>query len=131
MDRSQQIFLFDDISINETLAENNAWDDSWRDQMYGIFELQLKIGGRPTTTEEMAELEKRYSLTKSAMMMYKVEPAFEEPLDDDEPTVMTDVIDNDEEEEDDATIDSLQVDNVDGQDDDDEPECNPNDDDFS
>ncbi|MCD7451894.1 hypothetical protein HAX54_013918 [Datura stramonium] len=78
----------------------------------------LRIRGRPSIDEEMSALEKSYPLTESAMLMCKVGSAFEELLDDDEPMVLTDGIDDlDNDEEDDATTGAMKVD---GEDDDDD-----------
>lgn len=69
-----------------TNAVRQARDDSWMGRMFGMAEMQLRLGGRPATEEEMAALPSRYPLTESAMHMCRVGPGFQEPLDDDEPT---------------------------------------------
>ncbi|MCD7459679.1 hypothetical protein HAX54_041611 [Datura stramonium] len=74
--------------------------------MFGMLELQLKICGRPTTDEEILALEERYPFIESAMPMCRVGPAFEESLDDDEATVLTDGVDDID---DDATTGAIQV----------------------
>ncbi|MCD9637554.1 hypothetical protein HAX54_020889 [Datura stramonium] len=61
-----------------------------------MFELQLKIGGRSATVEEMAALEERYPFTTSAIVMSKVGSVFEEPLDDHKPTMLTNAVDDDD-----------------------------------
>ncbi|MCD7472993.1 hypothetical protein HAX54_014522 [Datura stramonium] len=89
----------------------------------------MKIGGRPTTVEEMYALEDWYILIDSAMIMCKVEPVFEEQLDDDEPTMLTDAVDDeDEDDKDDATTEAILVDDTEDVDDQD---FNPDDDGFA
>ncbi|KAH0757461.1 hypothetical protein KY290_020954 [Solanum tuberosum] len=51
-------------------------------RMFGMAELQLWIGGRPVTEDEMETLAERYPLTDSAMHMCRMGPAFQEPIDD-------------------------------------------------
>ncbi|MCD7458090.1 hypothetical protein HAX54_037137 [Datura stramonium] len=118
------------IFLKKPPAKHKARDNSWRGLMFGMFELRLKIGGGPMTTEEISALEERYLLTDSAMMMCKMGPVFEELLDDDEPTVLADTIYNDDEEEYDATTRAMLVDNIEGYDDDDQ-EYNPDEVDFA
>ncbi|KAG5614586.1 hypothetical protein H5410_014410 [Solanum commersonii] len=55
-------------------------------RMFGMAELQLQIGGRPITDEEMETLADRYLLTESVAFLCRFGPAFIEPLDDDEAT---------------------------------------------
>ncbi|KAH0757914.1 hypothetical protein KY290_021407 [Solanum tuberosum] len=69
-----------------TAADKQARDDSWMGRMFGMAELQLRIGSRPVTKDEMATLAERYTLTDSAMYMCRMGPAFQEPLDDDDST---------------------------------------------
>ncbi|KAG5572091.1 hypothetical protein H5410_061857 [Solanum commersonii] len=49
-------------------------------------ELQLRIGGRSVTENEMETLAERYHLTDSAMYMCWMGLAFQEPIDDDDAT---------------------------------------------
>ncbi|MCD7462843.1 hypothetical protein HAX54_049455 [Datura stramonium] len=95
-----------------TPTEHYARDDSWRGRMFGMLELQLKIRDRPTTDEEMSALEERYPLTKSVMLMCKVGRAFKKPLDDDEPTILTNGVDDMDDDEDDDTIGAMQLDDA-------------------
>ncbi|KAH0650410.1 hypothetical protein KY284_030322 [Solanum tuberosum] len=69
-----------------TVIDRQARDDSWMGRMFGMAELQLWIGGRPVTENEMETLAKRYPLTDSAMYMCRMGPAFQEPIDDDDAT---------------------------------------------
>ncbi|KAH0717888.1 hypothetical protein KY285_013919 [Solanum tuberosum] len=55
-------------------------------RMFGMAELQLRIGGRPVTNEEMETLADCYPLIESADFMCMSGPAFLEPLDNDEAT---------------------------------------------
>ncbi|KAH0712076.1 hypothetical protein KY289_008035 [Solanum tuberosum] len=64
--------------------EKQAHDDSVMARMFGMAELQLRIGGRPVIDEEMATMVERYPLTESAAFLCRTSPAFLEPLDDDE-----------------------------------------------
>ncbi|KAG5581986.1 hypothetical protein H5410_052613, partial [Solanum commersonii] len=66
--------------------ERQARDDSVMARMFGMKELQMRIGGRPVTDEEMETMAKRYPLTESAAFLCQTGPAFLEPLDDDETT---------------------------------------------
>lgn len=98
--------------------------------MFRMLELQLRIGGRLATNEEMSALEERYPLTESAVLMCRVGSMFEESLDDEEPTMLTDGIDDvDDDEEEDAITGAMQVDSEDN--DEDDQEYNPDDDDCA
>ncbi|KAH0658002.1 hypothetical protein KY289_026750 [Solanum tuberosum] len=66
--------------------EQQARDDSVMDHMFGMEELQLRIGGHPITEAEMETLAYHYPLTDSAAFLCRIGPAFQEPLDDDEAT---------------------------------------------
>jgi len=66
--------------------ERQARDDSVMARMFGMAELQLRIGGRPVTDAEMETMAERYPLTESATFLCRTGPAFLEPLDDDEAT---------------------------------------------
>ncbi|KAH0757758.1 hypothetical protein KY290_021251 [Solanum tuberosum] len=61
-------------------------DDSVMARMFGMAELQLRIGGCHVTDEEMETLADHYPLTDSAAFLCRIGPAFLEPLDDDEAT---------------------------------------------
>ncbi|KAH0755059.1 hypothetical protein KY290_025329 [Solanum tuberosum] len=63
-----------------------ARDDSVMARIFGMTELQLRIGGRPITDAEMDTMVERYPLSESAAFLCKTGPAFLEPLDDDETT---------------------------------------------
>ncbi|MCD7453325.1 hypothetical protein HAX54_020567 [Datura stramonium] len=81
-----------------------------------------RLRGRPTTDEEISSLEELHQLTESAMLICRVGSTFEEPLDDDEPMVLTDGIGDLDNE---ATTGEMQFD---GKDDDDNQEYNPDND---
>uniref|UniRef100_M1DZV0 Uncharacterized protein n=1 Tax=Solanum tuberosum TaxID=4113 RepID=M1DZV0_SOLTU len=63
-----------------------ARDDNWMGCMYGMVELQLRIGGHPVTEEMMVTWVERYPLRDSTMYMCRMGPAFQEPIDDDDTT---------------------------------------------
>uniref|UniRef100_M1DXM9 Putative plant transposon protein domain-containing protein n=1 Tax=Solanum tuberosum TaxID=4113 RepID=M1DXM9_SOLTU len=67
--------------------ERQARDDSVMTRMFGMAELQLRIGDRHVTNDEMETMTERYPLTESAAFLCKTGPAFLEHLDDDEATV--------------------------------------------
>ncbi|KAH0712175.1 hypothetical protein KY289_008134 [Solanum tuberosum] len=95
--------------------EWQARDDSVMARVFGIEELQLRIGGRPVTDEEMVTLVDRYPLTESANFLCGTGPTFLEPLDDDEATTDEAM---DEDDDDDAVneeVNALMV--IDGGDD--------------
>uniref|UniRef100_M1DYX5 Putative plant transposon protein domain-containing protein n=1 Tax=Solanum tuberosum TaxID=4113 RepID=M1DYX5_SOLTU len=66
--------------------ERQARNDSVIARMFGMAELQLRIGDRPVTDEKMVTMAERYPLTESAAFLCRTGPAFLEPLDDDEVT---------------------------------------------
>uniref|UniRef100_M1DJ84 Uncharacterized protein n=1 Tax=Solanum tuberosum TaxID=4113 RepID=M1DJ84_SOLTU len=66
--------------------ERQARDDSVMAKMFGMAELQLRIGGHPVTDAETETMAERYPLNESATFLYRTGPAFLEPLDDDEAT---------------------------------------------
>uniref|UniRef100_M1DUF4 Uncharacterized protein n=1 Tax=Solanum tuberosum TaxID=4113 RepID=M1DUF4_SOLTU len=66
-----------------TAIYRKSRDNSWMGRMFGMVELQLRIGGRQVTEDEMATLVEPYPLTDSAMYMCRMGPAFQEPIDDD------------------------------------------------
>uniref|UniRef100_M1DVE2 Uncharacterized protein n=1 Tax=Solanum tuberosum TaxID=4113 RepID=M1DVE2_SOLTU len=78
--------------------ERQARDDSVMARMFGMAELQLRIGGCPVTDAEMETIAERYPLIESATFLCRTGPTFLEPLDDDEATADETV----DEEEDDA-----------------------------
>lgn len=49
-----------------TSTERNARDDSFMAHLYGMMDLQLRIGGRKVTSEERTELEHQYPLNAHA-----------------------------------------------------------------
>ncbi|KAG5599531.1 hypothetical protein H5410_030901 [Solanum commersonii] len=74
------------IAFHPDLMERQARDDSSMARMFGMTYLQLHIGGRPVTDDEMETMMERYPLTESAAFLCRIGPAFLEPLDDDEAT---------------------------------------------
>ncbi|KAH0688947.1 hypothetical protein KY289_016305 [Solanum tuberosum] len=66
--------------------KRQACDDNDMARMFGMAELQLRIGGRPVTDEEMETLADHYSLIESVAFLCRSGPTFMEPLDDDEAT---------------------------------------------
>ncbi|KAG5616790.1 hypothetical protein H5410_016614 [Solanum commersonii] len=64
--------------------KRQARDDSVMSRMFGMAELQLRIGGCSITDIEMEIMAKRYLLSESAAFLCKTGPAFLEPLDDNE-----------------------------------------------
>ncbi|MCE3051689.1 hypothetical protein HAX54_050520, partial [Datura stramonium] len=48
-----------------TIADRQAHDESWQGHIFGMLDLQLRLGGRPTTDEEMATLKARHRLIES------------------------------------------------------------------
>ncbi|KAH0689755.1 hypothetical protein KY289_017113 [Solanum tuberosum] len=77
--------------------ERQSRDDSVMEMMFGMAELQLRIGGRPVTDDEMETLADRYLLIDSATFMCKSGPAFLEPLNDDDDAIADEAMDDDEE----------------------------------
>ncbi|KAH0758051.1 hypothetical protein KY290_021544 [Solanum tuberosum] len=67
-------------------VDRQARDDSWMGQMFRMAELQLQIGGRPVTEDEIETSVECYLLMDSAMYMCRMGPTFQEPLDDDDTT---------------------------------------------
>ena len=65
-----------------TVINRQTRDGSCMGRMFGIEELQLCIGGRPVTKEEMDTLVD--PLTDSVMHMCRMGPAFQEPINDDD-----------------------------------------------
>ncbi|KAG5619694.1 hypothetical protein H5410_004912 [Solanum commersonii] len=84
-----------------TAIDRQARDDSWMGRMFGMAELQLRIGDRQVTEDEMAALVERCPLTNSVMYMCQIGPGFEEPIDGDDAT--TDEEDGSTEDESDDT----------------------------
>ncbi|OIS95627.1 hypothetical protein A4A49_02383 [Nicotiana attenuata] len=64
-------------------AECNAHDDSFMGHLYGIMDLQLRIGGRPATSEERTELEQRYPLNAHAQQLVGLGDGYILPDDED------------------------------------------------
>ncbi|KAH0669688.1 hypothetical protein KY289_024181 [Solanum tuberosum] len=85
--------------------ERKAQDDSVMAHMFGMAELQLRIGGRPITDNEMETLAKRYPLTESAAYFCRIGPAFQKPFDDDETTTDKEMDDEEDDIVDDDAID--------------------------
>ncbi|KAG5590602.1 hypothetical protein H5410_041116 [Solanum commersonii] len=81
------------IAFRPDLMERQARDDSVMARMFGMAELQLRIGGCPATDAKMETMAERYPFSESATFLCKTGHAFLETLDDDEAT-------NDEEEDD-------------------------------
>ncbi|KAH0764860.1 hypothetical protein KY285_000731 [Solanum tuberosum] len=69
-----------------TIVDRQAHDDSWIGCIFGMAELQLRIGGLLVTKDEMATLAECYPLKDSALCMCRMDPAFQEPIDDDDST---------------------------------------------
>uniref|UniRef100_M1C437 Uncharacterized protein n=1 Tax=Solanum tuberosum TaxID=4113 RepID=M1C437_SOLTU len=67
--------------------ERQARDDSVMARMFGMAELQLRIGGRPVTDGQKETMAERYPLTESTTFLCRTGPTLLEPLDDDEATV--------------------------------------------
>uniref|UniRef100_M1DFB8 Putative plant transposon protein domain-containing protein n=1 Tax=Solanum tuberosum TaxID=4113 RepID=M1DFB8_SOLTU len=76
--------------------ERQVRDDSIMERMFGMVELQLRIGGRPVTNAQMVTMAERYPLIESAAFLCRTGPAFLEPLDDDEVSVDEAMGDEDE-----------------------------------
>ncbi|KAH0689235.1 hypothetical protein KY289_016593 [Solanum tuberosum] len=76
--------------------ERQARDDSVMAMMFGMAELQLHIGGRLVTDEEMDTLADRYPLTESATFLCRTSPTVLEPLDDNEATADEEMEDDDD-----------------------------------
>ncbi|KAH0679801.1 hypothetical protein KY284_020886 [Solanum tuberosum] len=67
-----------------TAIDRQTRDDSWMGRMFGMDELQLRIGSRSVTEDEKAKLAESYPLTDSAMYICRMGPDFQEPIDDDD-----------------------------------------------
>ncbi|KAH0754611.1 hypothetical protein KY290_024881 [Solanum tuberosum] len=77
-----------DTSHGHVLStQERQGDDSVMARMFGMAELQLRIGGGHVTDDEMETMEERYPLTESAAFLCKTIPAFLDPMDDDKATV--------------------------------------------
>ncbi|KAG5572939.1 hypothetical protein H5410_062705 [Solanum commersonii] len=74
------------VAYHPDLTERQTRDNSVMVRMFSMAELQLRIGGRPVTDEEIETLADRYSLTESAAFLCRSGLTFMEPLDDDEAT---------------------------------------------
>ncbi|KAG5590000.1 hypothetical protein H5410_040514 [Solanum commersonii] len=99
-----------DMSHGPVLSaqERQAHDDSVMARMFDMAELQLQIRGRSVIDEEMENLADRYLLTKSAASLYRIGPAFLEPLDDDEATA-DEVMEDEEDDVNDEKANALMV----------------------
>uniref|UniRef100_M1DV00 Uncharacterized protein n=1 Tax=Solanum tuberosum TaxID=4113 RepID=M1DV00_SOLTU len=69
-----------------TAINRQVCNDSWMGRLFGMAELQLRIGGRLVTEDKMATVAEHYPLTDSAMYLCRMGPAFQEPIDDDDAT---------------------------------------------
>ncbi|KAG5590026.1 hypothetical protein H5410_040540 [Solanum commersonii] len=67
------------VELNQGLIR-----DSRMGRLFGMAELQLRIGGRLMIEDEMATLAEHYPLTDSVMYLFRMGPAFQEPIDDDD-----------------------------------------------
>ncbi|KAH0708909.1 hypothetical protein KY290_010426 [Solanum tuberosum] len=95
--------------VDLTIAfQRQARDDCVMERMFGMAELQLWIGGRPITDEEMENLADRYPLIESAASLCRTGPAFLEPMDDDE-TTANEVMDGAEDDAGDEEANALMV----------------------
>ncbi|KAK4717796.1 hypothetical protein R3W88_016134 [Solanum pinnatisectum] len=83
--------------IEEETVDHDSRDDSVMTRMFGMEKLQLRIGGRLVTDDEIETLADRYPLIESAAFLCRSGYAFLEPLDDDEATA--DEAMNDEEDD--------------------------------
>ncbi|KAH0644731.1 hypothetical protein KY284_032615 [Solanum tuberosum] len=88
--------------------ERQARDDNVMARMFGMAELQLRIGGHPVTDEEMETLADRYLLIESAAFLCRSGPAFMETLDDDEVTA-DEAMDDEEDDAGDEEVNALMV----------------------
>ncbi|OIS97236.1 hypothetical protein A4A49_52609 [Nicotiana attenuata] len=66
-----------------TGAERNSRDDNFMAHLYGMMDLQLRIGGRPATTEERVILEQQYSLNAHAQQLVGICDGYKLPEDED------------------------------------------------
>ncbi|KAH0725140.1 hypothetical protein KY284_001005 [Solanum tuberosum] len=85
------------IAYHPDLTERQARDDSVMARMFGIKELQLRIGGCLVIDAKIETMAEHYPLTESASFLCQTGPAFLEPLDNDEATAdeaMDDTEDN-------------------------------------
>ncbi|OIT39227.1 hypothetical protein A4A49_52317 [Nicotiana attenuata] len=64
-------------------AERNVHDDSFMAHLYGMKDLQLRIGGRSTTSEERTELEHRFLLNAHAQQLVGLGDGYRLPDDED------------------------------------------------
>uniref|UniRef100_M1DBI3 Uncharacterized protein n=1 Tax=Solanum tuberosum TaxID=4113 RepID=M1DBI3_SOLTU len=75
--------------------------DCWMGRMFGMADLQLRVGGRPVSEDEMVTLAERYPLTDSAMYLCQMGPTFQEPIDDDDDATVDEEDGSDEDASDD------------------------------
>ncbi|MCD9641309.1 hypothetical protein HAX54_027418 [Datura stramonium] len=85
-------------------GENSAARWTWSENGVhsGIFDLQVRIEGKPMTSEEMTTQRRVLRYREYTMFMCKLRLTFAEPLDDDEPRVVIDAVDEEEKEDDDT-----------------------------
>ncbi|KAH0644669.1 hypothetical protein KY284_032553 [Solanum tuberosum] len=88
--------------------ERQARVDSVMARMFGMPELQLRIGGHHVTDAEMETMAECYPLTESATFLCRTGPAFLEPLDDDEATA-DEAMDDEEDDDVDEEANALMV----------------------
>lgn len=69
-----------------TLPERHARDDEITAHMYRLQILQLTVGGRPSTREEIRIVELDYPLGHNARTLLRIGPNFVKLVDDDMPT---------------------------------------------
>jgi hypothetical protein len=69
-----------------TTQERAKRDDMITARMFGLEMLRHRTGGRPSTDEELREVERRYPLNEHAMAVLGLGPDFYEPTYDDVPT---------------------------------------------
>ncbi|WMV40894.1 hypothetical protein MTR67_034279 [Solanum verrucosum] len=79
-----------------TSRQKEFYLGSWMGRMFGMTDLQLRVGGRPVSENEMATLAERYPLTDIAMYLCRMGPAFQEPIDDDDDATVAEVDDSNE-----------------------------------
>ncbi|OIT01323.1 hypothetical protein A4A49_07462 [Nicotiana attenuata] len=66
-----------------TGSERNTYDDSFMAHLYGMMDLQLRIGGRPAISEERTDLEQRYPLNAHAQRLVGGGEGYRLPADED------------------------------------------------
>ncbi|MCE3216438.1 hypothetical protein HAX54_006498 [Datura stramonium] len=61
-------------------AECHTRDEYLFGYSYGMLDLQLRLDGRTDTTEEKAHIDELYPLNPQEQLMYKIGPAFSNPV---------------------------------------------------